>query len=70
MAPILKYTEEQMNKAIFAVKVNGYSKLKAARVYGVPKSTLWDKVTGKTPIKRKMGGNMVLTIEEELQLVQ
>ena len=60
----LNYSEEQMIKAIAAVKrrdtIRG-----VAKSYNVPRATLFDKVKGKTPIGRRMGRDPYLRADED-----
>ncbi|KAJ4425401.1 hypothetical protein ANN_28016 [Periplaneta americana] len=66
MAPqkILKYPEGTMVKAIMAVR-EGEGITKATRLYGVPHSTLINKIKGKVPEEKKMGPSSILTEAEE-----
>lgn len=64
MAGKLKYSVENMLKAIEAVN-NGSSIKRAAKSFNVPRTTLSDKVRGKTPIDRKMGPQSILSPAEE-----
>lgn len=64
MARNSKYSEEDMKRAIEAVN-NGSSIKGSAKIFNVPRTTLADKVHGKTPIQRKMGPQSVLSTEEE-----
>lgn len=57
-----------MKKALEATQ-NGMSIRKASACYNVPRSTLSDKIAGKTQVVRKIGPNSVLTSEEENHLV-
>lgn len=58
-----------MNLAIAAVK-QGMPKAEAARRYGVPRVTLINKVSGKSPAVRKMGPEGFLSSSEESILVK
>ena len=66
----LEYTEYQMNAALRAVEENGMVKAEAARKFQVPKTTLLDKLMGRTPRGRKMGHPPYLTCREEEDIVQ
>lgn len=68
MPPKLKYSEEQMSLALNAVK-QGMPVATAAKTFKVPRTTLLDKKTGRTPINRKMGPPSVLSLLEEEILV-
>lgn len=66
MAPRREYTPEQMGKAIDAVR-NGEKIAVAARKFGVPRITLYNKLTGKTQINCTMGPSTVLSkMHEEI----
>ena len=58
-----------INDAVAAVK-RGLTIRTAARMYGVPKSTLGDKVKGKRPVEAKAGRNPLLSTERERQVVE
>ena len=70
MAPKLEYSEQQMLDAIRAV-TNGMSRrmLQMECLYKVPRTTLIDKLAGRTPIERKIGRDTILTIDEENDIV-
>ncbi|XP_039276762.1 tigger transposable element-derived protein 6-like isoform X2 [Nilaparvata lugens] len=63
--PKFEYSEADMDAAIAAVR-EGETAFAVSRRFGVPRSTLVNKATGKTPIQRKMGPPPALghTIEE------
>ena len=63
-----KWSEENMQKAMSAVKQNRLSVRKAAVQYGIPKSTLSDRITGKITKGAKMGRPAVLPEHAETQL--
>ena len=76
MAPVKRkrkfkglYSKDALEKALSAVdkgtKVND-----AAKQFNIPKSTLHDKVKGKTPRDCRMGRKTYLTNDEELLIVQ
>ena len=67
--PKFSYNENQMNAAVDAVK-RGVPMRKAAKDFKVPRATLFDKVKGRTPLRRKMGRNSYLTEKEEKDLVE
>ena len=58
-----------MDQAIKAVN-EGMSRNQAAKTFGVPVTTLSDKVGGRTCLDRKMGAPTVLTSKEEERLVE
>ncbi|RVE41584.1 hypothetical protein evm_013769 [Chilo suppressalis] len=64
MAPRKKYSHEQLEKAVEAVK-NGEKIAVAAKRFGVPRITLHDKIWGKTTMGCTMGPSTVLTKGEE-----
>ncbi|KAJ2949894.1 hypothetical protein O0L34_g11214 [Tuta absoluta] len=64
MAPKKNYTPLQMAQAIEAVK-GGEKIATAANKYGVPRITLYDKISGKTPVECSMGPSTYLSTEEE-----
>lgn len=61
------YTEETLEKAAFLVKTKRISLRKAAKEFGIPKSTIDNKVKGKH--QKKVGGQTRLTEETENMLV-
>ena len=65
-----EYTNKSMESAYEAVKSGRMSIRRAAEEYGVPKSTLHDKVSRKVKINAKLGSKRYLTDEEEVKLVQ
>lgn len=64
MAPKKDYTPFQMGQAIEAVR-KGEKISTAAKRYGVHRITLYDKISGKTPIVCSMGPATYLTASEE-----
>lgn len=69
MAPKKNYTPEQMGRALDAVRM-GEKISTAALRFGVPRITLHNKVTGKSPAVCAMGPQTILTAEEEDILVK
>ncbi|XP_060791261.1 homeobox and leucine zipper encoding b isoform X2 [Neoarius graeffei] len=65
----MKYTAEQMQLAIEMVRTGNMSKKEAALTYGVPRSTLIDKLSGRVPEVGKPGPDTVLSAAEERALV-
>lgn len=59
-----KYTEQQLLSAVQAVK-NGSTQCAAAKKFSIPRSTLFNKITGKTLMGKKPGPRTVLLPEEE-----
>lgn len=66
---IHNYTQSAVNNAIIDIK-NGSSILGTSKKYGIPRSTLNDKLKGKVPIEKKMGPPTILSSEEEDILVK
>lgn len=64
MAPKKDYTPVQMSQAIQAVK-NGSKVAAAAKQYGVPRITLYNKISGISPQVCTMGPGTYLTQNEE-----
>lgn len=69
MATRKAYTREQMANAIEEVR-KGQKISTAATKHGVPRITLRNKITGKSPIDRNPGPSTVLTHVEERLLVR
>lgn len=65
MAPKKDYTPLQMGKAIEAVR-KGEKIATAAQMFGVPRVTLYNKITGKSPIECSMGPSSYLPKEEDI----
>ena len=61
------YSEATLEKAAFLVKTNRISLRKAAQEFGIPKSTIDNKVKGKH--QKKVGGQTRLTEETKRMLV-
>ena len=59
------YSEVSMMNAIYAVNFQKMSFHKASITFGVPRSSLENKVKGKSPRERKMGPSSILTAIEE-----
>lgn len=64
MAPKKDYTPQQMGWAIEAVR-KGSKISDAAKKFNVPRITLHNKITGKSPIECSMGPSTILSKEEE-----
>jgi len=60
-----KWTYDKMDKAIQAVIDDGLSIRQAAEEFNVPKSTLGDRISGRTLHGAKSGRSKYLTDEEE-----
>jgi transposase len=57
-----------MKQAVEAIEKRETSVRKAAELYGVPRSTLHDKVSGKTAEDARSGPQSYLSLEEEEEL--
>ena len=64
------YSPVSMQKAYEAVASGKMSVRKAADEYGVPRSTLHDRVTGRVALKARSGVKRYLSDEEEVSLVE
>ena len=67
--PKFKYTEEQMISAIQAVR-HGMKIRRACTKFSIPKSTLLDKLAGRTRMESRMGRDPYLKKEEEDAIVE
>ena len=47
MAQRKNYSEEQLNGALFEIEANNMSKRRASKEFGVPRSTLKSRLSGK-----------------------
>lgn len=63
------WNETNMYKAYLAHVEDNVSVRRAAEMYGVPKSTLQDRISGRVPFGKKSGPTKFLTDEEETELV-
>ena len=68
--PQFSYSYSQMEAAINAVQNRGLGKKTAAKMYNVPRSTLQDKIAGRTPLGRKMGKDPYLSRDQEQQIAE
>lgn len=64
------YTEEEMAKAVDDVRKHGVSVAAAAKNNNVPRSTLINQLSGKSPSERRMGPESILSKIEEGLLVK
>ena len=65
---LLKYSAERMDSALKEVREGRMTCYAASKIFGVPRSTLRDKLSGRSPEGRQMGLNPVLTTAEEASL--
>lgn len=65
-----RYTQDDVQKALIAIKNDGYSISAASRCFNVPKTTLHDKLHGKYKEEVPVGRPSVLTQKEEDHIVQ
>ncbi|XP_047740658.1 uncharacterized protein LOC108672321 isoform X2 [Hyalella azteca] len=64
-----RYSAEAMKAAIFAVREGGLARKVAAAIYGVPRTTLVDKLSGKSREGKGRGRDPFLTDDEEEAIV-
>ena len=65
-----KYSHDTMIKALNEIENEHISLNGAARKYNLPRSTLFDKLKGRTPRERNIGHKPYLTNEEENDLIE
>ena len=64
------YTEDSMTNAIKSVRGYNMTLYAASKLYGIPISTLRNKVKRLTPEVRKMGPLTILSDAEEARLIE
>ena len=64
-----QWEQESLDAAVAAVEVDGVSIRRAAMLYSVPKSTLYDHVSGRVDRQAKPGPKPYLSLAEEEELV-
>ena len=64
------YSTDSMLKAYEAVLQGEVSVRRASELYGVPRTTLQDRVSGKVSLNARSGAGRLLTDEEESTLVE
>lgn len=64
-----KYTENELSTALSLINAGQISLNKASSTYGIPKSTLHNKLKGTVPNVINMGPSTILTVEEQQRLV-
>jgi hypothetical protein len=62
------YKQEDIAAALHAVRSGAMSRHKAASAFSIPRSTLRDKLDGRSGEKVEMGRKTVLTAAEEYKL--
>ena len=65
-----KYSQDQLRQALHEVRENGMPKKKAAKLYGIPKTTLLDKLSGRVPDEAHSGPDSLLSKAEEDRLAR
>ena len=68
MQRYLRYSAKNMELALVEIREGRMTCNAAANAVGVPRSTLRDKLSGRSPEDRRMGLNPVLTTAEESSL--
>ena len=67
--PYYAYSHEELTAAYNAVKEQGYSVTNASKVFGIPRSTLYDKVHNRTSIEvQRKGPAPLISFEDEKKL--
>ena len=64
-----QYSPSKVASAVSVVQSGAMSKRKAALTFGIPRSTLLDKLSGKAPVGTNLGKPCVLNAAEESVLV-
>ncbi|PIK37236.1 hypothetical protein BSL78_25928 [Apostichopus japonicus] len=65
-----RYTQEAVNRAVAQIQKGEISFKGASKLYSIPRSTLQDKVKGRSPVVAKSGPSATLTQAEENALVE
>lgn len=65
-----KYSPSKLETAVKMVQSGAMSKRKASLSFGVPRTTLLDKLSGRTQLGDRPGRSTVLTNAEENTLVE
>ena len=66
----MKYSKEHLENAVKSVKDGVYSYRKASQVFGVPKTTIIDHVSGRIELTSKPGRKPVIPLEIENAVAQ
>lgn len=68
--PNHQYSDDQLSRALAEIRENSIPVATASKLFGIPRTTLRDKLAGKTTDKiEKVGPECVLGTEVEVQLV-
>ena len=68
-APYYAYNHDELTAAYNAVKEEGYNVSNAAKIFGIPRSTLFDKVHGRTSMElQRKGPPPLISMEDERKL--
>ncbi|XP_055707130.1 uncharacterized protein LOC129804093 isoform X1 [Phlebotomus papatasi] len=67
---VLRYDQRSLENALEAIRNGTHSIRGASRTFQVPKTTLTDKLSGKTPERMWIGGRTLLTKDEEDVIVK
>ena len=63
------YNQEHLEMAVEKIQLGEISVQEASRTYEIPKTTLLDKVHGRSPLQARQGPSPILTDKEESELV-
>ena len=63
------WSDESMTNAISEVTLEGMNVRRAAETYGVPRSTLGDRISGRIVHRKSSGASSFLTDDEEEELL-
>ncbi|KAK9678986.1 Transposase protein [Popillia japonica] len=63
-----RYSEKALSGALEDIRTSNLTISSASKRYGIPKSTIVNKMKGKVPLVRKMGPSSILTAAEEREL--
>ncbi len=69
-APFKQWAEEDLKLASMAVVTHGWTIRRAAEEFGVPRSTLFDRVSGRIQFGARSGPSRYLNDQEEKELVR
>ena len=66
----MQWTEEAMEAAMSDIRSGKYSAFRAAKLYGIPKSTLHDRISGKVICGQKPGPKQYFTHAKENEMAE